>query len=283
MRTSISFILLILSVLACTVLLASCSKDKTDASAVVGGVTAPSTGGETTPEEKTGWDYFIDVECTYHHRDFHMVPLHLVEYIGIDKASEWAKKASESLNTSAGEDTCRCPDFNIKSYIEAFDISPEEFVTYGDMVYYGTFDVDVIYGMSEEELSDYYVFSDALLDKTIASQHLQFIESHFKYEYYSEMLEMVVFDEKLTSGIYPSIPTIVQKLEIDRDSFEKILDDCTARNESVYGRSCNFEYNIDMIYNSDGTFKALPAFEGMSEFLSEMKLNRIFCGIDDPA
>ncbi|MBR6807210.1 MAG: hypothetical protein IKM46_02390 [Clostridia bacterium] len=279
MRILISFMIL---ALICVTMLASCSKGTEESGVAIGGGTAPSTGNdEISDEEKTGWDYFIDVECQYHHKDYHIIPLHLVEYIGIDKAGEWAKSALESLNEEADEMTCRCPDFNIKSFIDTFSVSREDFVTYGDIIYYATYDADLIYSMSEAELGEYYIYSDSLIDDTIVSQHFQFIESHFKYEYYSEMMEMVVYNEELASGIFPSVPTIVQKLNIDRESFEKILDECTARNEAVYGRSFSFDYDLDMIYNPDGSFKALPTFEGMNEFLSEMKLNRIFCGVDE--
>lgn len=278
MRIFVSFLIL---AFLCIAALTSCSKMESESATTAVSGSAVSSG-DVSAEEQTGWGYFIDVACQYHHRDYHMIPLHLVEYIGIDKAGEWAKAATESLDESAGEGTCRCPDFNIKNYIDTFEVSREDFVTYGDIVYYATFDPEVIYSMSEAELGEYYSDIDAHMDKTITSQHFQFIESHFKYEYYSEMMAMAIYDDNTAnSGIYPSIPTTVQKLNIDRESFEKILDDCTVRNESVYGRSLNFDYDLDMIYNPDGTFKELPKFEGMNQYLSELKLNRIFCGVDE--
>lgn len=259
--------------------LASCAKEKSDYVTAEGGVTAPSTGGETEASTDT-WDVATAVECVYHHRDYHLIPYHLVKHVGVDESNAWAKEAKKTSDPSAPETVCRCPDFNIKSFIDHFNVKREDFVTYGDLVYYPTYDLDLLYGGTPEEIDEYYVFSDALLDRTVASQHFQFIETHFKYEYYSELVDMVIYDEKMGTGIYPSIPTIVQKLEIDRGAFEKILEECTERNESVYGKSLSFDYDIDMIYNSDGSFKALPETDGLTPFLREMKLNRMFCGLD---
>ena len=166
MKIVISFLIVILLCFT----LASCAKEDKTASAV-GGVTAPSTGDAATEDSDGAWAVATSVECTFHHRDYHLIPYHLVKYIGVDKSNEWAEKAKESAKTDATENECACPDFNIRSYIDHFKVSRDDFLTYGDIIYYATYDLDVLYDKTPEEIFDYYIYSDALIDKTITSQH----------------------------------------------------------------------------------------------------------------
>ncbi len=269
----------IIAALICCVLV-SCGNKDTSVSQI-GGVTPPATGDEATETSKEAWDVATAPECKYHHRDYHIIPYHLVKFVGVDESNEWAKEAKKTANPTAPETECSCPDFNIKSFIDRFKVSREDFVTYGDIVYYPTYDLDVLYEKTPEEIGEYFIYSDALLDKTVASQHFQFIETHLKYEYYSEMANLVIYDDKMGSGIYPSIPSLVQKLKLDRGAFEKILEECTERNASVYGESLNFDYDLDMIFNDDGTYRKLPEFSELTPLLRELKLNRMFCGLDE--
>lgn len=271
----IPFLLLILLLAAALV---SCSEDGASSATGTPQITAPS--DSESAESNEALDIYKTIDCKYHHRDYHLIPYHLIKHVGVEKSNEWAKEARKSIKESAEEGECICPELNIKSYIDYFKISSDDFIAYGDMVYYATHDIDVLFGGTPEDADQYYVYSDALIDKTITSQHFEFIEKHFKYEYYSELSDMVIYDDETGVGIYPSIPTLVQSFKIDRSAFEVILSECTDRNVSVYGRSFNFNYDLDMIYNEDGSFKELPKFDGMSEYQCEMKLNRIFCGIE---
>ena len=269
---------LIILLLCLSLFVACAKKDVTANGANKAADTAVGTAAET---EGGTWEIATLAECPYHHRDYHVIPYNLVKHVGVDECNEWAKEAKKTMGDGTDPTVCTAPDFTLKKFIDHFNISREDFVTYGDLVYYGTYNTERIYTMSNDELSEYYVYSDALIDETIKSQHLQFIEKHFKYEYSSDVYKMTVYDNETGTGMLASIPTMVQELNIDRGTFEKILQECTDTNVNVYGRSFNFEYDLDTIYNEDGSFNTLPEFDGMSDYLREMKLNRMFCGVDE--
>ncbi len=243
---------------------------------------ASETETESSAEtEDTVWAVGKVVSCTAHHRDYHLIPYNLAVFIGPDKSNEWAEKVRKNEIEAKGENECGCPDFNIKAYIDEFNISKEDFIKNADVVYLGTYDTDVLYGKTPEEVAEYYIYSEELIDMTIKSQHFQFIEKHFQYEYSSEMYDLIVYDEEAGRGLSPSVPQAVQALGISKDGFESILEDCTKENERVYGRSYNFDYDISLIFNEDGSYATLPTYEGLSELETIMKLNRVFCGRDE--
>lgn len=240
-----------------------------------------STDTDTGADTEEVLAIYEGVECSYHHRDYHVIPYPLIKKLGVDKCNAWAEKAREGYEPTDDATACPCPEFNIKAFIDDMKISRADFVAYGDLVYWGTFDVDVLYGMSPAEVDEYYVYSDELLKETIRAQHYAFIEKHFTYEYSSELYDMIVYDEALSFGVYPSVPVLVQEFGIDREEFEAILDKCTEKNERVYGESLSFEYDLDMIWNEDGSYKELPKFDGLTAYETQAKLTRIFCGVDE--
>lgn len=244
--------------------------------------TETDTSAETEAEV---WAVGKEVSCTAHHRDYHLIPYNLVLAVGPEKSNEWAEKVRKNETTvevgSEGEYKCGCPEFNIKAYIDEFDIAKEDFVKNADMVYLGTYDTNVLYDKTPEEVAEYYIYSEELIDLTIKSQHFLFIEKYFQYEYSSEMYDLIVYDEEAGRGLSPSVPQTVQALGISKEGFESILEDCTKENERVYGRSFNFDYDISLIFNEDGSYATLPTYEGLSALETIMKLNRVFCGRDE--
>lgn len=253
----------------------SCKKNEGDTTE-----TETDTSAETEDEV---WAVGKEVSCTAHHRDYHLIPYDLAVFVGPDKANAWAEEVRKNeITVEDGEENkCGCPDFNIKAYIDEFKISKEDFIANADMVYLGTYDTDVLYGKTPEEVAEYYIYSEELIDMTIKSQHFLFIEKYFQYEYPSEMYDLIVYDEEVGRGLSPSVPQTVQALGISKEGFESILEDCTKENERVYGRSFNFDYDISLIFNEDGSYATLPTYEGLSALETIMKLNRVFCGRDE--
>ena len=268
-------LILLLALILCSSVLVSCGKDdeqKTDSD------TDTEAAAETEAEV---WAVGKELACEVHHKDYHYIPYNLVLFIGSDKSNEWAEEVRANEVTELTDEVkCGCPDFNIKAYIEHFNVSREDFVKYGDMVYLATYDTDVLYGQTPEQIAEYYVYSDELINMTIKSQHFQFIERHLQYEYTSEMYDLIIYDEEAGRGLSPSIPQAIQALGITKEEFDAILAECTSENERVYGRSYNYDYDISLIFNEDGSYATLPVYEGLTELETVMKLNRVFCGRD---
>ncbi len=245
--------------------------------------TGDTTESESAAETEEGiWAVGKAVSCGAHHRDYHLIPYNLVVFVGSDKSNEWAEEVRKNEVTELSDEAiCGCPDFNIKAYIDEFDVSKEDFIKYADVVYLATYDTDVLYGKTPAEVAEYYIYSEELIDMTIKSQHFQFIERHFQYEYSSEMYDLIVYDEEEGRGLSPSVPQAVQALGISKEGFESILAECTSKNEEVYGRSYNYDYDLSLIFNEDGSYATLPVYEGLSELETITKLNRVFCGRDE--
>lgn len=270
----------IMLIIFCVTLLVSCKSGENANASQATGVNLATSAAESE-ESKDAWEIATSIECAKHHKDYHIIPYNLVKHVGVDKCNEWAAEALKSTVTSAETTVCGCPDFNLKKFIDDMEISRETFIVYGDLVYYGTHDVDLLFNGTPEENDEYFIYSEELIDATIKSYHFTFIEKHFKYEYSSEVYSMTVYDNETGTGLLSSVPTMVKKLGIDRGAFEKILADCTTNIISIYDRSCNYEYDLSVIYNEDGSFKEHPELDGMSDYLREMKLNRMFCSLDE--
>ena len=268
-------LILLLALILCSSVLVSCGKDDAQD-------TDSDTDTETAAEtEAEVWAVGKELACEAHHKDYHYIPYNLVLFIGSDKSNEWAEEIRvDEVTELTDEVKCGCPDFNIKAYIDYFNVSKEDFVKYGDMVYLATYDTDVLYNKTPEEIADYYIYSEELIDMTIKSQHFQFIEKYFQYEYTNEIYDLIIYDEEAGRGLFPSVPQAVQSLGITKEEFDDILAACTSENERVYGRSYNYDYDISLIFNEDGTYATLPVYEGLSELDTVVKLNRVFCGRD---
>lgn len=262
---------LVLAVLLC---FSACAGDNGNAETDTQTALESETDGVANP-------IFDTFECQKHHIDYHYLPYTLVFHIGLDKCNEWAEEVLKGKGDTTDEATCPCPEFNIKAFLEHFEISREDFVKHSDIVSVGTFEPDVLYSKSADELEVYFSDSDALLDKTVRSQHFMFIGQYFYYNRTSELFSMMIYDEEIGYGTYPAVAQMVQKMNVSRDEFESILEWCTDKNIEVYGKSLSYEYDLDLIYNEDGSFKELPTFEGLNERLTAAKLDRIFAGIDE--
>ncbi len=283
-------LLILCSVLGCLV---SCGNETSDGTDIV------NTTDTNVETEADVWPIFETVDCTVHHRDYHIIPYRLAKEIGIDECNAWAIRiranevkvpeteavyystpSTDTTATTEDEPFCGCPEFNVRAFIDDFEVSREDFVSYGELIALGTYDTAILYERTPEEIEEYFLYREELIDLTIKSQHFAFIEKSFQYDYISELYDMIIYDNEVGIGIYPSIPQIVQALDISRETLEEIIDECTAKNIKIYGRSFNYEYDLSLIYNEDGSFAALPTFDGLTDSEVAMKLDRLFCGRD---
>lgn len=250
-------IAIISAVLFCT----SCSSQST-----------PADTSDTQTLENTA---VVRETCTVHHGDYHSIPVELAMYVGEDEVNEWIT-ARDPEQTDDG-DGCPCTQRNIKAFIDEFDIPREVFAVKADLAHYPTYDCDMLYGESADSIEEYYRNRDALTHESVKTQHLAFLEHLIASDRADEVTSLIVTDSTGAHGSTPSVPQLASALNISREELEKYISEADAMTEEACGELLRFDYDLDMIYNADGTLRELPETDGLSEHDRLLELNRRFC------
>ncbi|MBQ6789581.1 MAG: hypothetical protein IJO81_05290 [Clostridia bacterium] len=170
--------------------------------------------------------------------------------------------------------------FLIKSLINKFDISEEEFNSLlklfiddkfsqtwiADTSYY---DYDLFRYGTDDEIEAYY-------------SSFEHRKAHYKY---SSLSTLRIFiqnhycdseGKSLRGNGSLALPEIIQKGEISREELIAIIEEVKRREEAsqIYygGEFCSYDYNLDVIYNEDGTFRDLSGYD-------KNTLDKMFCGV----
>ena len=221
------------------------------------------------------WSIGTEKKCNIHHMDYHIIPFELVMYAGEDAANEWAK---ECQRTSAEADS-KCPysTYNIKAFIEKFNIPREVFAAKADLAHYAVFDCEMLYTDTAENIEKYFTDRAALADESIKVQNFAFLERYFISEYTNTVMDMIIPDSTGSHGTSPSVPQIVQAVGMSRQQLEEVIAQMNDRTVEVCGKLMVYDYDLDLIYNEDVSFKELPVFEGLTEYESVQKYDSLFC------
>lgn len=170
--------------------------------------------------------------------------------------------------------------FLIKSLINKFDISEEEFNSLlklfiddkfsqtwiADTRYY---DYDLFRYGTDDEIEAYY-------------SSFEHRKAHYKY---SSLSTLRIFiknhycdseGKSLRGNGSLALPEIIQKGEISREELIAIIEEARLREEAsqIYygGEFCSYDYNLDVIYNEDGSFRDLSGYD-------KNTLELMFCGL----
>lgn len=218
-------------------------------------------------------------KCTVHHGDYHSIPTELALYVGESTTDEWIKaRDPESVDDGDG---CPCSERNIKAFIDDFEIPREVFAVKADLAHCATYDCEMLYEKSAEEIDEYFRDAGALSRLNIKSQHFALLEHIISDDHTEEIMSLIVTDSTGAHGSVPSIPQMAQLLDISREKLEEYIKTVDERTEEICGELLKFDYDLDMIYNADGTYKKLPETDELSSYDRLLHLNRVFCRIGD--
>ncbi len=231
----------------------------------------------STADEKI-WTSRNAFRCSVHHSDYHLLPYNLVLTVGLDKANGWAENQQKACKNAEHE--CPYYSFNIKKFIDDMSITRETFVREVELYYYPAYDLDVLFG-SEVAAEKYFMNVDALRTESIKAQHVAFIEKALVDLDTGKAMDMIVSSDFTYSGVNASIPQLVQGLSVSREDFEEMISKIDGKTEEICGKLNSYEYNLDLIYNPDGSFKALPYDSGKTPFENVLYLNRLFCNVGE--
>ena len=214
--------------------------------------------------------------CTVHHRDYHNAP-----YNGLkDEYPELYEEYSKLIE-STGKDSgdCRLSEYyNVKSFIEFFGLSRDEAILRLGTNFY-VHDIDFILSADGEAVNEY--FSDI---------NARAIDYHKNTNYWYVNLMLRGYyrpaDESRTAFSFYTVPIMIHESRIPRDELEALLEEVKRLREPTnlyyFGYYNVYDYNLDLLYNEDGTMKDLPPFEGegrvaRDKWLSDLEAK--FCGL----
>jgi len=238
---------------------------------------ADGTSVETVAETSTeteNWSLAMKRACDVHHYDYHMFPYDLVMCVGMDEVNAWLAECEKNADADA---VCIYAECNIKTFIEKFDISREVFELNGDLVHFAAYDTELLYTGSDEEIEQYFSQVSTLRDESIKAQSYAFLENWFVNKYTSVVMSMLELDEDGVRSPEPSVPELVQAAGLSRSELESVIADMDAKTLQVCGKALRYDYDLDVIFEADGSYKKLPEFEGLTRVETVQKYERLFC------
>ncbi len=170
--------------------------------------------------------------------------------------------------------------FLIKSLINKFDISEEEFNSLLKLFIDDKFSQTWI---ADTSYYNYDLFRYGT-DDEIEAYYSSF--EHRKVHYkYSSLSTLRIFiqnhycdseGKSLRGNGSLALPEIIQKGEISKEELIAIIEEARLREEAsqIYygGEFCCYDYNLDVIYNEDGSFRDLSGYD-------KNTLERMFCNV----
>lgn len=170
--------------------------------------------------------------------------------------------------------------FLIKSIINKFDLSEEEFNSILKQLINDNFLNNWI---QDASYYDYELFRYGTDDEIEAYySSFEHRKSHYKYTSLAMLKMFITYHycdsegKSLRGSGSLSLPEIVQKGEISREELIAIIEEVKLREEAtqVYcgGEFCCYDYNLDVIYNEDGSFRDLSGYD-------KNTLELMFCGL----
>ncbi len=207
--------------------------------------------------------------CTVHHRAYHSIPLE-TQHLP-DGFSEY-QKIIESTKKDSGD--CRLSEYNnIRAFIDYFGLSKEYLLENSSLAKF--IDPDYLLSASPAEIEEYFTDLDARETDM------------YKIYNYKELCSFIYGYYNAPDGSpfeWVCVPYMVREAKISRDELEAIIAEVKRRREATNLYYCgfynSFDYNLDFIYNEDGSFKKLPEIKHTG-YYNDMyrEANFKFCGL----
>ena len=146
-----------------------------------------------------------------------------------------------------------------------------------DLAHFAVYDCEMLYTKSAEEIETYFCDVDRLRDESIKAQSYAILYNYFVSDYTSTVFGMAVPDSTGESTKNPSLPQVVIAVGMSREELEEVIAEADEKTLKMCGKALSYDYDLDMIYNADGSFKELPALDGLEEYEKVLKYGSLFC------
>lgn len=243
-----------------------------------GSVTESASATEGTADtNKPGEDWTVSsrITCSVHHFDYHMLPYELIMHVGEDDVNAWMQECK--VTSENADPDCPYSTYNIKSFIDNFNIPRETFAVKADLAHFAAYDCELLYTASAEEIESYFSNLEKLRDENIKAQSYSFLFNRFLNDYTGTVFDLAVPDSTGKRETSPSVPQVIVAVGMSKDKLEAILKEIDAKTLEICGKALSYDYDLDMLYNADGSLKELPALEGLEDYEKVLKYNSLFC------
>jgi hypothetical protein len=247
--------LVVTCIVAITALSLNCDKNETERTSIV--LTNDSNNrefknskevnnSETSLPEAIGGGEFCFHDPLWD--SYHSFDNTLIEYVGIDKYSEWLENALKA----EAFDNCIYGKANIYNFIHHFNISREmladlyyhQATSYISGNYYSTwYNLDLLYNGTEEEYSALYKEKGEEISAEISGKYVESMLKRYLIDKYGKE------DERKVNCPQFSIAEFVYEKNISRSDLEEAINTVAQLGEKQGYKA--FTYNLDLVYNKD--------------------------------
>lgn len=213
--------------------------------------------------------------CTVHHYDYHRL---YIKQAFTETYPEQYKEYLELIRSTRKEEgECILSEHdNLRAAIDFFGLSKEDVIKYFDFAYH--IDIDYIMSADPKEIEEFYTDLSARETDRYKSDNYREL-ALFIYSYYS-LPDFTAFGHNC-------VPYMVYEAKISRKELEAIITEVKRRREATNLYYCgfynSFDYNLDLIYNTDGSFKKFPEAPGghwnIENDVLYSEYNLKFCGL----
>jgi hypothetical protein len=195
-----------------------------------------------------------DYSCNIHHTYYHSIPSGITELVG---GREAMREKFANYNT----DNMSCPKVSLKQIIDVCGITRDEFAETVRLVTNPVYDIDILFNSTLQEADEFYSNIEWLLSLDSLANCYRNLYSEIEAKYPDAVKEIDGSIRLL------SIPELVKLLDIKREDLEEMI-----KKSSDDGTKETYNYNLDMLYGSDGEI----IFEKPDD-VSTYELDEMFC------
>ena len=221
-----------------------------------------------------------ELKCKVHHQDYHSIPVSLIDYVGKDTFDEWVENypRKEGLVNSDTE----CPnEFNIKQFVDIFDVPREVFEEKVNLLSYPTFNIELIYSGSADDVDEYFRDITEMNKLEAKSVHFKHLSSYILREYKDELSNIT------NNGLGLSLPELIIAADIEKTEFIKLVAEVTTEVFGDYEKAginieeYIYEFDIDGLYDNveESVYASIDSNETESDSKRAKRLNEAFCGL----
>lgn len=205
--------------------------------------------------------------CKVHDVSYHAFPSTIINLVGENKFHEWI----DPLESPSDDGDCRYPEATLYNFIHHFNIpreTMEEIYTTSMTTYYPhVWNLNVLYLDTDDAADEFYRNIDNLFAVQERRSLIRELKLYILYDGHEEAWNEHFGRNYMTPQ--DSVIEIANAFNISREDLEAYAQKDVDLYNSVY------DYDFDMIYNEDGTFKEYDSTK------SGLELDAQFCGITD--
>lgn len=233
--------------------------------------------------------------CPDHLPHYHVFPDWLKGLVTEDEYTQWSEKLLDGYDWKVfhfyGDGCCYHPKFNVKSFIEEFGITREEFLnayknrnknSSENLYFYEWYDLDILFDGTAEEVSDYYRDFERYYIFDCQYNEYKKLRSKIQSNYDYTLLHST---DNSWGG--SDVPEMIYAFNISREQLEDYIVEVRAEvMEALYDvdaplkKSRCFNYDFDWLYSEDCPVK-FNFDDDLTNDVPSYEFDKMFCRVGE--